>query len=412
MGGVIAAVLLWINNERTQGNEERNLPRSMMRALEQALVYECGLSPSLEQDVHEAFLQVLEAIRAGLLRRRIMAVRESLRGSWAPLRPVAGCSRFLANAVHAQWAFGELWEGVLEESRVCTACGLFKVDACPERQRFRCISLDLPPDEISFSLIKPLEISALLHESYGGAKAERLDDVICAGCSLVASISKFLRQGLQGSAAALVACRRLFRLEALGWKPLDEGQLLVLCPAGSPRLQRRRSRQHRSFSIARLPRVLALHLKRFNSGAFGAVKLNTPVMYRPILELRSRLWLPTDYVLQTVISHLGSIDSGHYLAHRRWAGPLHTAFPSFSSYSYDPIAQLSLSVSLTFLRPYAYLPGTLLWRQIYSSCCNRPWIRANDDHIVHASEYDVLKFPGPYLLFYEQYHAQLHKHGR
>jgi len=74
-------------------------------------------------------------------------------------------------------------------------------------------------------------------------------------------------------------------------------------------------------TIERLPRVLLLHLKRFDFGLFGSEKVTKPVPFSPTLKIKPN-WLsfekqysPTQrtYSLHAVINHIGQrAIGGHY----------------------------------------------------------------------------------------------------
>lgn len=405
---VLSAALRWVNRADCSAAW---LPRSLMLALEGALVAECGLSPSAEQDVHEAYLQALEAIYGGLLRREHSAVRHlAVRARWAPLRPgLAGATPAWAAAVqHRQW-FLELFRGILEEMRVCCACGLAKVDRRSSTQAFYCLSLEMP----SLGSAWAADVTTGLHSAFGGGDAEHLDDVLCGRCTLLASIRKYRYEAARGSLGALRAlssCRVLEELVAQGGAPPDAEHLRLLMPPGASPPEVRRAPHRRTFKVARAPDVLALHLNRLTFGPYGPRKLETfvryPLLLPPFALCGAELDAPgtggaagnsargSDGArqLRAVISHLGQPPSVcHFFAHRRWGSEAQ----GLRSAKLEP-----------FLPPW----GTL-FRAFAVAAADAPsqgggrlrWVCANDDSVAVALEAEAIHLRCAYLLFYERY---------
>lgn len=80
----------------------------------------------------------------------------------------------------------------------------------------------------------------------------------------------------------------------------------------------------RKQTIVAAPEVLAIHLKRFEYRITGALaKINTPVRYGSELDLARYADKTLDvskglkYRLLAVVAHMGSLNSGHYIAFGR-----------------------------------------------------------------------------------------------
>lgn len=162
----------------------------------------------------------------------------------------------------------------------------------------------------------------IVHQLFAGVLQS---DLTCGSCGHVAeTLDPFLDVSLDlpfapGSMGAipLDAClQRFTRPERL--------------PAGSfvcEGCQRSGAEIEKRLRIRKCPRVLAIHLKRFD----GAAKIDTPVFFPPKLALAAytvtmdkrdgALDVPQSFVnsydLFAVISHVGSLDSGHYTAYVR-----------------------------------------------------------------------------------------------
>jgi len=302
-GGLLAAVsgaLRWIGRH----DVGKATSYSLMVRLAAALSDECGLTPAIEQDVHEALLKVLEAIHKTLLWREFRMGFKCSHVSLAPL-PSLGRSLVALKASSLRDGFLDLWQGVFEERRVCCECGLVRLDRRPVSQAFRCLSLDLSPD-----------LSTSLDSMYGGS-SELIEGVLCSGCSLVASLRCLRYSAARGWPGAHVACQRLMHL-----KSDVDAESLKLLPLGSPPPTLRRTTHRRTLKILQSPKILALHLRRLMPSPCGYVKSDVLVSYQPFLLLgmvslenkeRARL-----YSLRAVVSHLGSqATGGHFMAHRR-----------------------------------------------------------------------------------------------
>ncbi|CAK9099519.1 Hypothetical protein SCF082_LOCUS46612 [Durusdinium trenchii] len=194
---------------------------------------ECGMSSisGEQQDAHEAFIKLLESIHSSLCRRQLRSFQQLQAFSVA--RPcLLGREGLLSwcEATQAIQCFEDLFEGVLEETRVCTACGLARVESCPSKQAFRCLSLDLINiDRPHFSSVNLL---SLLKASYSGQPTEEIDGLLCYRCSLEASIRRFLLD-CGASFSAGLAFRRFMRL-ADGLAPSGAEVLEALRPLGAP----------------------------------------------------------------------------------------------------------------------------------------------------------------------------------
>lgn len=395
----LAAALRWINRRppRTGGEDDggEHPSRAVMRALELALLEECRLSPSAEQDVHEALVQVLEAIDGGLLRRQVHAARGPRpRCTLAPLRPLqpltlAAWPEAVALAA-ASAGLSELWGGLLEEFRICCTCMLPRTDRSEDRQAFRCLSLSVPGESGG-------SLASVLRADFGGGKTEHVDGVACPRCSLLASLARCRYEAARGSLPALSACRLLRgpAEAAQGVLPAE-----ALLPLGAPRLVEARSRMLRTHSVVRAPRVLALHLRRLAYGPYGMTKSEVPVGYPMILDLAPLCSSqsasaaaadrqgPAVLKLRSVVSHFGSAHGGHYVVHRRWLSPgrpRHLASWLRLAAAAPPGPPLS-----------AALRGRwLVDRQ------GGPWVLADDDRVSLVDPQQALMQRGAYLFLYE-----------
>ena len=123
-------MLRHINGE--DGDEEQ-LAQLALRMQE-----DCGLSSVTgeQQDAHEAFLKLLEALQGCLCpsegpqkgpRRRGRRQLEAFRASRKLWRLQPSC----VAACRALQDFQELFEGILKETRTCCACGLVRVESLP-----------------------------------------------------------------------------------------------------------------------------------------------------------------------------------------------------------------------------------------------------------------------------------------
>lgn len=385
----LTAALRWINGL----DDGESHPHKLMMKLARALTLECGMSPSAEQDVHEALLLVLEAVHSSLLRRELLAARRAPRFSClSPLRPCLPCvSGGWAAAASARKSFLHLWRGVLEEQRTCAACGFAKVER-GEAQAFRCLSLGVP-------VHGPGDVRAALRDAYGG-QPEVLDGVYCAACTVDFSRRRFALRAGQGFASALPGLRFLNAVAVAGHASLpDPEDLRAICPAGGPELELRRAVHHRTQRIHETPHVLALHLRRLTFGPYGPVKSDAFMQYP--LELRVAappgeqidLAQPVSrrYVLRAVVSHLGGTSGGgHFLAHRRWA-------------QHEPEPR-RLAGARSLWHPGLDLPGGMaMWRCLEAAHAQGPaWVRADDDRVQEAPLHEVLHLRCAYLLFYER----------
>ena len=310
LSACLASVLLYINHATSLESDYAN---EIVYNLAAAIDRECGLSSAYgeQQDAHEALIQLLEALHAGLLRRQLHASQDlprPQRPSWE-LRPWLVPTGAWARAVLACRWFQELWQGTLEERRVCSACGLVKVDACPSRQAFRCLSLDMLQGQVTLA---PIDLLSLLHSSYGGKGVEEIEGLVCSRCSARATQQRCLLEGLRGSFQARQAYRRL---TAFGETILEAEHLGLLCPAGSPEPVLCRRTHFRSFRLHRAPAILTLHLRRLIHGPWGLMRLPNPVRCPAVLVLDKVL---RSYALDSVVSHLGTASQGHFIAHRAW----------------------------------------------------------------------------------------------
>ncbi|CAK0855065.1 unnamed protein product [Prorocentrum cordatum] len=293
----LAVALRWIGRRDAAAERRESVPPAhIMAALERGLEAECRLSPSAEQDVHEALLQVLEAAIDGLSRRELAAALRSRAApataglsSWAPAWPWAAGALGWVAARAARRDFLALWEGTLEEARVCLACGFEKVDREPGRQAFRCLSLELPQAPAA-------DLPAMLAAAYGGGATERLEEVVCAACSLEAALRRFRYAAARGSLAALAACRRLRACADMAGQPLEPELLAPLCPPGVAPPQLCRAPHLRTFRIALPPTILAIHLRRLVLSPWGGqAKAQARVRCPPTLLLASRRQTPPPY---------------------------------------------------------------------------------------------------------------------
>lgn len=409
----LAAALLWINRS---GRKADIPPRSLMSALTQGLVAECGLSPSAEQDVHEALLQVLEAVHAGLLRRQLVSARSApFRAPWQPLGPpllhVLGHSSW-SSSTFARGAFLELWQGTLLERRVCVACGFEKQDDSPCRQAFRCLTLHLPSEERVGHAFA--DAAAIFRECFQGEAAETLEQVLCPRCSLLASSRRLRYLAARGCWLAWRACCALSTLAALPGPVPDPERLQHFLPLGSPLVELARETHLRTFSMREAPRVLALHLRRLTFGSMGASKSSARVHYPPTMLVRldltqcgarttndMQLLASRAYVLQAAVAHLGGAHGGHFLVHRRWPGRHSSSDEALQKVldNYGVVAADAIYTAFLMLRPALQFGA---WRCSGLADCYRwPWVRANDDAICRVAQVEALRFPGGYMLFYE-----------
>lgn len=404
----LAAALHWINH--CDGFVKLDSKPALMRELELGLRQECGLSPSLDQDVHEALLQVLEAVYDGLVRRGLAAARQSQsRTSWDPLNPwPRSGSTAWATTTAARQAFFDLWQGVFEETRSCCTCSYTKVLCDPDAQAFRCLSLDLPP-------IGRMDLTRELSHTYQGLASERLEGVLCTRCSANSSLEDWRRKVLGGDCVgALQAFSRLQHLIAAepdARLPQPE-QLRVIIPAWAPPPVLQRTVQTQRCRIAQPPQILVLHLRRLMIGPYGLVKSEAGVLYPPVLHVSSigkckattnqhgtvdpyKLACSNEYVLRSVVSHLGPPTAGHFLAHRRWHDVPADIVAKASAHGI--LAGAQLLGSLPILGPAAQAAG-------FASKClaTKSWVRADDDRVQETTEGEALRFPGTYLLFYER----------
>eukprot|EP00929_Paragymnodinium_shiwhaense_P104981 TRINITY_DN69837_c0_g1_i1.p1 TRINITY_DN69837_c0_g1~~TRINITY_DN69837_c0_g1_i1.p1 ORF type:complete len:517 (-),score=40.35 TRINITY_DN69837_c0_g1_i1:35-1585(-) len=466
MLSTLAVALCWVQKRGDYVTDKLGA-WPVMCAVERALVQECsGLSAGAEQDVHEALLQVLEAISDGLSRRELAAFSQYCRGAGAVQPWIfeafgigVGTIRRMRAKLHRQF-FRDLWEGRLEEKRLCHRCGYMQIDCRASAQKFRCLSLDFDREGSPW-----LNLEHTLHNAYGTGRQgdstsipEQLEDVYCARCSLQASRRKFYVAAASGSLAALSGYWRADTALRAGHK-LDLEALHMLCPMGAPDLQYSKTAQQRTFRVDKSPRLLALHLRRLTYGPYGLVKRDTRVMYPTLLPIHVRqsstpdttccgsdadgLHSPTEtngktmedgssspargmqadasatttehddmfsarYGLRSVVSHLGSANSGHFLTHRRLAagGGIVGAseiLPCVSNWllwsgAAGVCVYADIRLSLQLLRADPFLTAALR--------LGPRWIQADDDNISEVAQRTAMGFPGTYLLVYERTRAR------
>ncbi|CAL1129668.1 unnamed protein product [Cladocopium goreaui] len=307
----LASVLLYLNGDLDDG-----LPQVSELAI--AIQEECGISSisGEQQDAHEALVKLLEAVYVGLSKRKVAAFQRLK--PWDPMRPYwLGSPNFLhfCEASEALQHFQDLFEGVLEERRLCRSCGLVRVESCPSKQAFRCLSLDLI--QMNHPHFSSVNLVNLLGSSYGGKPTEEIDGLVCDRCSLEAS----LRRALLDSGASIFAARACHRFAALleahaaGARLPDMEGLEALRPVAAPPCVLKRRSHVRSFRIRVAPRIFTFHMRRLIFGPFGFIKVSNPVRYPEILN---DLGLSAGYGLCSVMSHLGHATEGHFITHRVW----------------------------------------------------------------------------------------------
>ena len=130
------------------------------------------------------------------------------------------------------------------------------------------------------------------------------------------------------------------------------------------------TRSTKALSLQRLPRVLVLHIQRFEFNSHGGRrKLNTPLAAPLSLALHAPggEW---QYSLLATINHLGSAHSGHYIAHA--------------------------SVQQTRQRWHA------------EDALERRWFAFNDQHVraVEAAQVEAQHNQSAYVLFYSRSEAR------
>ncbi|CAL1144751.1 unnamed protein product [Cladocopium goreaui] len=310
----LASVLLYLNGDLDDG-----LPQVSELAIaiqEELGSWECGISSisGEQQDAHEALVKLLEAVYVGLSKRKVAAFQRLK--PWDPMRPYwLGSPNFLhfCEASEALQHFQDLFEGVLEERRLCRSCGLVRVESCPSKQAFRCLSLDLI--QMNHPHFSSVNLVNLLGSSYGGKPTEEIDGLVCDRCSLEAS----LRRALLDSGASIFAARACHRFAALleahaaGARLPDMEGLEALRPVAAPPCVLKRRSHVRSFRIRVAPRIFTFHMRRLIFGPFGFIKVSNPVRYPEILN---DLGLSAGYGLCSVMSHLGHATEGHFITHR------------------------------------------------------------------------------------------------
>ena len=113
----LASVLLYINRAISLDADYAN---QIICNLAAAIDQECGLSSTCgeQQDAHEALVQLLEAMQAGLLKRQLRAVQDLQRPTWDPLRPWLVRTAAWAKAAAACRWFQELWQGTMEDAHL------------------------------------------------------------------------------------------------------------------------------------------------------------------------------------------------------------------------------------------------------------------------------------------------------
>lgn len=71
------------------------------------------------------------------------------------------------------------------------------------------------------------------------------------------------------------------------------------------------------------PRVFAIHLKRFEQGFWSNTKINAPVAFNQVLELKKEyvhpdtLTMTEIYDLYAIVHHMGSMNGGHYYTEKK-----------------------------------------------------------------------------------------------
>ncbi|CAK9051100.1 unnamed protein product [Durusdinium trenchii] len=364
---------------------------------------ECGMSSisGEQQDAHEAFIKLLESIHSSLCRRQLRSFQQLQAFSVA--RPcLLGREGLLSwcEATQAIQCFEDLFEGVLEETRVCTACGLARVESCPSKQAFRCLSLDLINiDRPHFSSVNLL---SLLKASYSGQPTEEIDGLLCYRCSLEASIRRFLLD-CGASFSAGLAFRRFMRL-ADGLAPSGAEVLEALRPLGAPPCVLRRRSHLRSFRIKVAPRILTFHMRRLIFGPFGFIKVSNPVRYAEILHADDLGLDGGLYSLSSVMSHLGQAHAGHFITHRVW--PKGTPLVEERSV---PLCTPSGKVVPWFRMDSSLRILRVLWHRDVgcrlfgkSRQTSKVWVCTNDDDVSEVPAWQALNLPAAYLFFYER----------
>ncbi|CAJ1414250.1 unnamed protein product [Effrenium voratum] len=363
----LSGVLLYLNRESDS---------AAVHDLAIAIQSECGISSCSgeQQDAHEALVQLLEALHHGLLRRQQAAFRWPL---W-----LWGAGTKMSRATQALRDFQELWQGVLEERRVCMSCGLVRVESSPTKQAFRCLSLDLM--RMDQPHLSSVELTNLL-SAHG--KPEEIEGLICSRCSLAASQRSCAQEALRGSLLAGQACARLSGFAEAKSDP-DVEALEVLRLAGTP-LTMQRTTHLRRFLIKTAPQIFSFHLRRLVFGPFGLVKLPNVVRYPPVLKTSET------YALAAVVSHLGPATEGHFVTHRAWnrTNRSFLEVPAVPAVPLDVAGQVKpwspVAASLGFLRP-----GRGMFARTLQQEATRVWVCANDDDVCEAPSWQVLKESG------------------
>eukprot|EP00438_Fugacium_kawagutii_P024198 Skav213520 [mRNA] locus=scaffold656:169229:186189:+ [translate_table: standard] len=377
----LASVLLYLNHDLDDGLPEVAGSRCGWVS-GPWLREECGISSIYgeQQDAHEALVKLLEAVEMGLSTgdsqppgrggpqgtagggKRKLAAFQRLR-PWDPMRPYwLGSRGFLrfCDWARRRYCSKDLFEGVLEETRVCTTCGLVRVESCPSKQAFRCLSLDLiQMDRPHFSRDAPRSLVNLLGSAFSGKATEEIDGLLCDRCSLEASLRALVTAGrtarpMLGSGDSIFAVRACHRFATLlhGRLPDAEG-LEALRSVGAPPCVLKRRLHRRAFRIKVAPAILTFHMRRLIFGPFGLFKVSNPVRYPEILDHRDSLGLGGGYALSSVMSHLGHATEGHFVTHRVWQ----RGTPIFEGDGVTPVLLegkvhrwFALDASLRFLR--------------------------------------------------------------
>eukprot|EP00405_Crypthecodinium_cohnii_P052762 CAMPEP_0206598048 /NCGR_PEP_ID=MMETSP0325_2-20121206/44435_1 /ASSEMBLY_ACC=CAM_ASM_000347 /TAXON_ID=2866 /ORGANISM="Crypthecodinium cohnii, Strain Seligo" /LENGTH=535 /DNA_ID=CAMNT_0054109021 /DNA_START=81 /DNA_END=1688 /DNA_ORIENTATION=+ len=421
----LAEMLRWINRrERREDNFTELPPSQTKRQFEIALTDECCLSPSAEQDVHEALVQVLEAVDRGLLRRQVHATRFegralTFRDCFHPLGFASSSLLCSSTSEARKLAASRLWfelgfTGLQKEVRVCLDCELVRVMCSEARQSFRCVSLDIPPPG--------QDLFDALGHAYSGVSPEKLEGVICPRCSTFKTLLRARYEAACGSLPAIKACQRIGRFLRSDHSSTELPQALL--PPGASQLEEARSVMLRSHSIVRCPRVLLLHLRRLGYGMHGPTKSDAFVGYPELLKIgdltfdqasskaagkppgdesgcandtelidyssQSQTAYSPKHTLRAVVSHFGTAWSGHYVTHRCWEpppGPLST--PAWVLPILVPGYCLWASAAVPFSRPV-----------LASARAN--WICADDDRVSYVPKMQAMRQRSGYIFVYEQ----------
>lgn len=89
----------------------------------------------------------------------------------------------------------------------------------------------------------------------------------------------------------------------------------------------------KQYLVSRVPAVLILHLKRFQSQRFGFRKVNKHVAFPTLLDLAPVCKYhdkPKMYSLYGVVEHSGTLHGGHYVAYVKARQPLDASDPRWA----------------------------------------------------------------------------------